>query len=57
MDHTNSLKSGNDKDTGEMSNSILIEAGVTKNNKTVGQLKYDYVYLFNNVKIFYRTNL
>ena len=28
----------------------MIEAQVTKNNKTIGQLKDDYVYLLNNEK-------
>ena len=48
--HTTSLQSDNVKDIGEINNSPMIEAEVTKNNKTIGKLKYYSVYQLHDAK-------
>ena len=49
-DQSTSLQSDNVEDICEINNSLLIEAGVTKKNKKIVQLKDDSVYLLNDAK-------
>ena len=49
-DHTTSLQSDNVKDISEIKESLMVEAEVTKNNKTIGKLEYDSLYLLNDAK-------
>ena len=44
---TASLLSGNIEYSDEINNSLTIEGDVTKNNKSIAQLKYDSVFLLN----------
>ena len=48
--HTTSLQSDNVEDIYEINNSLLIEAELTINNKTIVQLKDYSVYLLNDAR-------
>ena len=49
-DHITSLQSDNVENIGEKNNLLMIEAELKNNNKTIGQLKDDSVYLLNYAK-------